>query len=127
MNKYEQMAKEIYEWCVAHEVWDGCVIYFNGKAWDSYQDWGFKGKEFGKKIGEELYEFENKNPKDYFKYANPNTLSMAFDGSDLYYIFNAFWEDKTWLKWHEDFHAMFDKYNGYIELGNSWNFTFVED
>lgn len=126
-TNYEAMAQEIYEWCVARDLWDGCVIYFGGKAWNSHDDWGFKGKEFGTEIGNNLYEFKNKVCTDYFEYGNPDTLAMAFDGSDLYHVMNYYWEDKIYSKWFDEFNQMIEKYDCYLELGNSWNLTIVEN
>ena len=120
---YENMARDIYEWCVAHEAWDDCIIYFNGKAWATLSEWS---GEYGKKIAENLYEYENKNPKDYFEYGNPDTLSMSFEGM-LYQIVNAYWEWDFMVEWYDEFNSLFDKYNGYIEFGHAWNFSFVED
>lgn len=123
---YEQMAKEIYEWCMAHDAWRDCTIYFNGKAWSNCDTWGYHGEEIGKKIGEHLYEYENKNPKTYFEYGNPDTLSMAFEGK-LCTICNAYWENEVWVEWYEEFMNIFNKYGGYAEFGHHWNLTFVED
>lgn len=120
---YEKMAKEIYKFCIGRELWQDCCIYFNGKAWASKNTWGDKK---GKEIGERLYEYEDMNPCDYFKYGNPDTLSMSYEG-ELYHVMNCYWESKTWTRWHDKFVAMFDKYDGYIEQGHAWNFTFVED
>lgn len=122
-TNYNAMAKEIYNWCVAHEAWDDACIYFNGKAWATWSDWhGVQGK----KIAEGLYEYEDKNPCDYFEFGNPNTLSMSFEGT-MYSIMNYYWEYDFMVKWFDEFHELFDKYNGYIEMGHAWNFTFVED
>lgn len=122
-RNYRAMAKEIYWFCIERELWQDCCIYFNGKAWASKDMWGGK---HGREIGEKLYEYENMNPCDYFEYGDPDTLSMSFEG-ELYRVMNAFWEDGLWVKWHDEFHNLFDKYEGYIEQGNSWNFTFIED
>lgn len=123
---YKAMAKEIYKWCLAHEAWDDCTIYFNGKAWSNKESWAYKGEEFGHKIDVNLYEYKNKNPRTYFEYGNPNTLSISTEGR-LYEILNYYWEYDFMTEWYEDFIRMFDKYDGYIEFGNSWNFTFIED
>ena len=126
MNKkidYKEMAQDVYEWCVKHESWEDACIYFDGKAWATWKEWS---GEYGKKIADGLYEYDGKNPCDYFEYGNPNTLSMSFEGT-LYQILNAYWEWDFMVEWYEDFMNLFNKYNGYIEFGHSWNFTFVED
>lgn len=122
-TNYKAMANEVYKWCLAHGAWNDCIIYFDGKAWTTDDEWG---GEQGKKIGYDLYEYENKVCTDYFEYGNPNTLSVSTEGT-LYEILNYYWEYEFMTEWYEDFIGLFDKYDGYIELGNSWNFTFVED
>lgn len=115
--KWELLAKDIYNWCKAKGVWSDNIIYFDGKAWSDSDEWnGVKGKE----IEKELYEYYDKNPLDYFEYANPKTLSMSFEGY-LYEILNGYW---PWsYKLEEEFMALFDKYGYYFELGNAWNLS----
>ena len=120
---YMCMAEDIYQWCIRHDAWEDCIIYFNGKAWTTLEKWN--GEE-GKKIGDSLYEYENRVCTDYFQYGNPDTLSMSFEGT-LYHILNSYWEWDALTDWYEDFHALFDRYNGYIEFGHAWNFSFVEN
>lgn len=120
MNKticMENLAKEIYEWCKTKELWGDNIIYFNNKAWANLNEWG--GIR-GKKINEDLYEYTNKNPLDYFEYANPDTLSMSFEGS-LYEVLNY----GNW-KTVEEFEKLFVKYGYYYELGNAWNLAATE-
>lgn len=118
-TNYEQMAKDIYDWCMAHEAWQDVIIYFNGKAWSSHNEW--EG-ESGKKIGERLYEYNEKNPCNYFQYGNPDTLSMSFEG-ELYNILNNYWEFEFMVDWFEDFQTIFDKYDSYYEQGHAWNLS----
>jgi len=120
---YEAMAKEVYEWCKARELWGDSCIYFNLKAWATWDEWN---GEKGKKIADNLYEYENKLCTDYFEYGNPLTLSMSFEGN-LYGVFNYFWENSLLSKWHDEFYNLIEKYDCYFELGNSWNLTIVED
>ena len=124
---YKAMAKEIYEWCVERGVWTDCVIYFDGKAWTNSKSWGYRGEEFGSKINDNLYEYDGKNPCVYFEYGNPDTLSMAFDGSEMYYVMNCYWEDGIYAGWHDEFYNLIRKYGCYFELGHAWNLTVVED
>ena len=120
---YEAMAKEIYEWCKARELWGDCCIYFNLKALASWKEWsGEKGVE----IADGLYEYDRKDPREYFEWGNPFTLSMSFEGN-LYGVFNYYWEDAILSKWHDEFYQMIEKYDCFFELGNSWNLTIVED
>lgn len=116
----QALAKEIYDWCIKEYCWSACTIYFNGKAWSDSPEWG--GVK-GKKIGDELYEYEDKNPKDYFEYANPDTLSMAFEGP-LYDILNGYYHG--WSKREEKFCKIFKKYGMYYEFGYSWSLSAYE-
>ena len=61
----------------------------------------------GKPIGENLYEYENKNPRDYFEYANPDTLSMSFEGN-LFHVLNGY--VSGWIKLEQQFAKLFEKH-----------------
>lgn len=119
-NKFENLAMEIYNWCYSNELWEDSAIYFNGKAIASWNKW--HGVE-GKKIAEGLYEYEDKNPLDYFEYANHDTLSMSFEGP-LYDILNAYSEDWCWTE--EAFINIFSKHGFYYEMGHAWNLSVYE-
>lgn len=119
-NKMEQLAKDIYNWCVKKNLWGDNIIYFNGKAWSSSSEWhGVQGK----KIGDMLYEYEDKNPKDYFEYANPDTLSMSFEGG-LYHVLNGY--VNGWTKLEQQFSKLFVKYGFYYEMGYAWSLSVYE-
>ena len=117
--KMQTLAMEIYSWCKEKDLWGDNIIYFNGKAWKSDNNWN--GVE-GKQIGEDLYEFENRNPLHYFEYANPDTISMSFEGS-LYEALNGYW---GFSKAEEDLQDIFKKYGLYWEFGNAWNLSAYE-
>lgn len=117
MSKYETLAKEIYLWCKANDLWGDNTIYFDGRAWSDLKTWS---GETGRKIDEDLYEYENKNPKTYFEYANPDTLSMSFEGA-LYYVLNA--NVRGWIKKEAAFQELFEKHGVYYELGHAWNLS----
>jgi hypothetical protein len=70
-----------------------------------------------------LYEYDDKNPCDYFEYGNPNTLSMSFEGS-LNYILNGY--TRGWVKLEEQFSKLFEEYGLYYELGHVWNLAAYE-
>ena len=120
INKNESLAKDIYEFCKKKWLWGDNCIYFNNKAWASWSEWsGVKGK----KINEDLYEYENKNPIDYFEYANPETVSMSYEGA-LNHVLNAY--VSGWVKLEDEFLKLFEKYGYYAEYGNSWNLSAYE-
>lgn len=118
--KWELLARDIYEWCKKVGAWEDVIIYFDGNAWSDSDEWnGVKGKE----IEKELYEYYDKNPLDYFEYANPKTLSMSFEGY-LYEILNGY--TYGWVKLEEEFMALFEKYDLYYELGYAWSLSVYE-
>ena len=119
-SKYKLLAIDIYEWCIKHDLWGDNIIYFDGKAWSNGEMWA---GEHGKKIADDLYEYNDRNPRDYFEYANPKTLSMSFEGS-LNHVLNGYtrW---SW-KIEEEFRKLFEKYGLYYELGHSWNLSAYE-
>lgn len=116
-NKMELLAMDIYRWCTKKDFWDDNIIYFNGKAWSSSSEWSGVN---GKRIGDRLYEYENKNPKDYFTYANPDTLSMSFEGN-LYHVLNGY--VSGWTKLEQQFSKLFEKYGYFYEMGHAWNLS----
>lgn len=119
-NKMELLASDIYKWCIKKELWSDCCLYFNGKAWSSSHEWN--GVQ-GKKIAESLYEYEGKNPKDYFEYANPDTLSMSFEGP-LNHVLNGY--VRGWTKLEAQFSKLFEKYGLYYEMGYAWSLSAYE-
>ena len=120
-KKAEALAKDIYNWCQKRDLWGDNIIYFNGKAWSSSKEWnGVQGKS----IGDDLYEYEDKNPRDYFEYVNdPNILSMSFEGP-LNHVLNAY--VRGWVKLESEFMKLFEKYGFYYEIGNAWNLSAYE-
>lgn len=120
-KKAEALAKDIYTWCQKKGLWGDNIIYFNGKAWSSSKEWnGVQGKS----IGDDLYEYEDKNPRDYFEYVNdPNILSMSFEGP-LNHVLNAY--VRGWVNLESEFMKLFEKYGLYYEMGNTWNLSAYE-
>ena len=120
MNKYESLTTDIYKWCKKKGLWEDCCIYCCGKAYASWSEWH---GEKGKKIGDRLYEYENKNPRDYFEYANPDTLSMSFEGN-LFHVLNGY--VSGWTKLEQQFAKLFEKHGFYYELGYAWSLSAYE-
>jgi hypothetical protein len=121
MSKYAALAKDIYKWCKKKGLWGDNIIYFDGKAWSFSETWC---TEHGKKIDEDLYEYAERNPRDYFEYANPKTLSMSFEGS-LNHVLNAY--VPGWVKLEAEFSKIFAKHNCYYEMGHAWNLSVYEN
>jgi hypothetical protein len=119
-TKMELLARDIYDWCVENNLLGDNCIYFDGKAWASWTIWG---GEAGRKIADNLYEYKNKNPLDYFEYANPDTLSMSFEGP-LNHVLNGY--APGWTTLEKEFYELFHKYNLYYEYGHAWNLSAYE-
>ena len=116
----EQLAMDIYKWCIKKGLWGDNTLFFDGKAWSSSSEWG--GIQ-GKQIAEKLYEYQGKNPKDYFEFANPDTLSMNFEGA-LYHVLNGY--VSGWTRLEAQFAKLFKKYGLYYEHGHAWNLSAYE-
>lgn len=116
----EALARDIYAWCKKKNLWGDNCIYFNGKAWASWSEWH---GEQGEMVDEELYEYEDKDPRTYFSYGNPATLSMSFEGP-LNHVLNAY--VSGWVKLESEFSKLFEKYGYYYEMGNAWNLSAYE-
>lgn len=117
----EKLARAIIKWCKAHGVWEDNCIYFDGKAWATWDEWN---GESGKEVLKSVFEYENKDPKRYMEYANPDTLTMSFEGG-LYDILNAY--VSGWAKLEESFLKVFETFECYYELGNAWNLSVCEN
>ena len=114
MNKNEALVRDLYKWCVKNNLWDDNCIYYDNKAVASWPEWsGVKGK----KIADRLYEYENKNPRDFFP-GGDSVISMSFEGN-LNHVLNAY--VKGWVKLENEFNNIFDKYRLVFEMYNSWN------
>lgn len=115
-EQIEEMATEIREFLLEHEIWIDVDIYFNGKRFTSHDP--ADGKYYYNDR-EHLIVEENKNPRDYFEYvAEDHILSMSFDGivcEMLYY------GEMPATK--RAFDKIFEKYGVYYEFGHHWNFT----
>lgn len=114
LNNIEKLVKEIYDWCVQKDLWGDSCIYFNNKAWASWSTWN---GEQGKKIAYMLYEYSNKNPRDYFP-GGDSVIACSFEGT-LNHVLNGY--VNGWVKLENEFNNIFDKYGLVFEMYNSWN------
>lgn len=112
----ENLAVEIREFLIEHDMWIDVNVYFNGKCFTTHDK---KAGKFYYNDRAHLIVQENENPRTYFEYVNPDhILSMSFDGpvcEMLYYC-----EYPTVRK---KFDAMFERYGLYYEFGHHWNFS----
>lgn len=118
------LAMDIVKWCKKNRCWMDITIYFDGKAWSTSENWSWSDNTRGKEIGYRLYEYANRNPKDYFSTVNePNILSMSFEG-ELYSIIHGHRSGSTELR--RQFADIFGKYGLYYSIGDAWNLTAYE-
>lgn len=116
----EQLATEIFEWLVKHEMWVDVAIYFNGKRWSTSNHKDCMDFCYN----EHKYFEDEADPRDYFEYVNePNILFMSFEGP-LYHVLNAY--VPGWVKLEDEFRKIFEKYGVYYEMGHAWNLTCYE-
>lgn len=116
----QSLAKDIYDWCKAKDLWCDIIIYFDGKAWKSDDTWG---ADKGKQIDDELFEFEDRDPYDYIQYSNRDTITMSFEGS-LNHVLNGY--VPGWTKLESEFGKLFEKYGLYYEMGYAWSLAAYE-
>lgn len=112
-EQIEDLAEKIYNLLNENGLWADTCIYFNGKCLSNHSPDGhyyYDGQ---------AWEEENKDPRDYFEYVNPDhILSMSFEGL-VYHMFNL-GEHYSVLK---KFNALMKRYHLYYELGDAWNLT----
>lgn len=111
----ENLAKDIFNFLVENEIWIDTHIYFNGKCWSTNNK---NQTEFC--YNENRYFEYEADPRDYFEYVNPDTLSMSFEG-DLYDVLNGYCYG--WTDLETRFMDIFSRYGVYYELGNAWNLS----
>lgn len=115
-HEIENLAVEIREFLLKHEMWIDVSIYFNGKCFTTYDKAAEKCYYNDR---ENLIVRENEDPGTYFECVNPDhILSMSFEGAVcemLYY--GLFQEIKN------KFNAIFRKYGLRYEFGDHWNFS----
>lgn len=111
----EQLAVEIREFLLEHDMWIDTDIFFNGKLFTQQGP----DRDFYYNDREHLFCYENEDPRKYFKYVNPDhILSMCFEGPVCHMIYYG---ADPGLK--EKFDKIFEKYGLYYEMGNHWNLT----
>lgn len=106
----EKTANAILKFINSKKLYGDIRIYFNEKAFEvDYQG--------------NVKTIENINPKDYFEYANPETVAMSFEG-EFYNVINGlvYYNGGYW-KLYEQFNNLIKKYGYYFELGNAWNLS----
>lgn len=116
-ERAEQLAREIYNFLLAHEMWIDTNIYYNGKCMSTCNadmtEFRYNGEPFI---------IEDKDPRKCFEYvAEEHILSMSFEGP-FYEALNGYAGDYGWQV-EDEFLDLLKKYGVYYELGNAWNLS----
>lgn len=115
-SQIEQLAVEIREFLLEHEMWVDVDIYFNGKCFTTHDK--VNGK-FYYNDREHLVVRENEDPRTYFEYVNPDhILSMSFEGTVCEMLYYGMYQATK-----KKFDALLERYGLYYEFGNHWNFS----
>lgn len=117
---YNDLAMDIYKFCYNREMWEDVAVYFDGKALASWSEWN---GESGMMVGDGLYAYANKNVMDYLQYANPDGLSVSFEGN-LHDLVNDF--GISYPSTYKSFCKIFEQYGLYFELGSTYYLTTAE-
>lgn len=115
-ERIEQLAIEIRDFLLDHELWKEVEIYFNHKRFGCRD---LKTGRYFYNDRKHLFTDKNIEPQDYFKYVNPDhILSMRFEGIICNMIY-----DGSLPNIKKQFDAIFKRYGVYYELGDIWNLT----
>lgn len=118
LAQLEALAWEIQKWLRSHEMWQDVCIYYGDQRMSTFQN--TNGKTKFRYNGEPFIE-EGFNPKDYCEYANPDTITMTFEGP-LYDVLN--WNAGEQLE--QEFCQLIHKYGFYYEMGYPWSLSLYE-
>lgn len=118
----ERFAMKIIEWLAERELWDEVAIYVNGKRYsaDNYDKTKNPKRLQTPKKGVTYYAIDVPNPTVIVKYANPDLITMTFEGP-LYHALNA--AGKT----EQAFMDLFNKHGLYFEYGYAWSLSAYEN
>ena len=112
----EELAVKVRDFLLDHGLWQDVDIYFNGKRFTTRDP---KTGKYHYNDRNYLFEEEEQNPEDYFKYVNPDhILSMSFEGPVCWMLYYG-----TNPKIKKQFDKMFTEWGLYYEFGDCWNFT----
>lgn len=115
-TQIEELRLKIIALLTEYEILGDCIIYANGKRWI----YGYKfSEDYSEMTLTEKVE-DNIDVKEYLEYCNPDTISIAFDGSGLYDILNYISDDSGFI---ERFNALLKEYGLYYDLGHTWNLS----
>ena len=109
----EDLAFEIRQLLLKHNMWIDVRIYFNGKAMSTDNGRG----KYAYNDKSQFFILEDQNPRLYTRYAG-DILTMTFEGP-FYDVLNYFEDPEV----YEEFVELLRKYELYHELGEAWNLT----
>lgn len=120
-TQIEELRLKIVRLLAKYDCLVDCTIYANNTRWiygctfsDDYSEMTTTTKIE-----------ENVDVSEYLEYCNPDTISIAFDGSGLYGILNYDIDDRT-IGFIERFNALLKEYGLYYEQGFAWSLSLYE-
>lgn len=118
-EKIEELAVELRQFLIDNELWEDATIYFNQKAFSSYDI--ISGLSYNNDPSH-LIVLEDQDPRNVTEYTG-DILTMSFEGV-LAGVLNYTYSDSEHPNVIEDgLNALFAKYGLYYTLGELWNLT----
>lgn len=118
---------DLVTWLVKNNCWDDVYIYINNRRYaaDNYgkYDYSMDYSPKGNLDNVKMYVKEDIKASDYIEYANDDTVTITFDGSNLYDIMNY----EGYAKAEPELTKIFEKYHMYFEMGDAWNIVGIWD
>lgn len=119
----EELRLKIVRLLAKYDCLVDCTIYANNTRWI----YGYTFSDDYSEMTTTTKIEENVDVSEYLEYCNPDTISIAFDGSPLYEVMN---HHNTSVENPEkliaEFNALCKEYGLYFDLGNSWNLSLYE-
>lgn len=112
----ESIAKKIISYLVRRDLFYDVHIYINNQRWSSEKHPGSRAIQIGRKPIT-VYIEDDIDARAYNAYANPDTITVSFEGP-LYDEINY-----GSAKAETDINQILDKYGLYLEYGYAWSFS----
>lgn len=121
MTKYEKLAINIMKYLNKYDMFRDVLIYVNNKCIASNPV--SRKDEYEKRETDNHIEYwvrKEPDPKKYIEYANPETITMSFEGP-LYDAVN--YGIGRGYKTEDEMQKIFAKYDLYFEFGYAWSLS----
>jgi hypothetical protein len=111
----EKIVQELIRAFKELDMLDECLFYYNNKRVAT-----------NRKTGEPYIDRKECDPRDYMDYCNENTITIGFEGSNLYEVLNGYLSDDLYETVFRAIEKIVAPYGLFWELGNSWNLSFYD-